>query len=161
MEKPSIYLETSVISYYTARRSRDISSIYHQDITRSWWESYRHNYTVYISAAVIDEIRRGDTEAANQRLKSVDEFVLLPILPECEQLAFRYARDLKLPAKALYDALHIAIATVHEVEYLVTWNCAHIANAHIRRGLQQINESEGRPSPVICTPEELLQDEQF
>jgi len=111
--------------------------------------------------SVLNEIGRGDPDAAAARLDAVSEFPLLPILPESESLAMQYAERLALPEKGVYDALHIAIASVHGVDYLVTWNCAHIANARMRRHLAAINSAMGFPLPVICTPEELLDDDTF
>ncbi len=161
MRRPTAYIESSVVSYYVARRSRDLIVLSHQEITCTWWNAHLHEYEACISQAVLDEIGRGDPAAARHRIEAVSHLPLVPVLNECERLAMAYARHLGLPASGLYDALHIAIASVHRIEYLVTWNCAHIANAHMRRGLGEVNGSEGFPLPVICTPEELLDDDAF
>ena len=159
MDKPKAYIESSVVSYYTAHRSRDLIVMAHQDITHTWWEKHLSKYEVCISAVVLDEIGRGDPEAASERLQAVSGFPVLPIRPEVEHLAALYDRELQFPGKSLRDTLHIALASVHAVDYLVTWNCRHIANAHIRRGLAELNRAEGISTPIICTPEELLDDD--
>lgn len=159
MDKPRLYIESSVVSYRVSRPSRDVIVLAHQEITRTWWKTCLPRYDVCISQVVVEEIRRGDPEAAARRLDSVSGFVYLPISEKVEQLAAVYLDDLLFPEKALRDTLHIALASVHDVDYLVTWNCAHIANAHIRRRLAEINAREGVSVPVICTPEELLDEE--
>jgi predicted nucleic acid-binding protein len=158
MNRPSVYIESSVVSYLTARPSRDVVALAHQKITRLWWKKCLPQYDVYISEVVLEEVRRGDPEAAVDRAKAVLDFPLLPIIPGVEALAAVYARELQYPEHSLRDALHIALASVHGVDYLVTWNCTHIANAHVRPRLAAINTNEGVPIPVICTPEELLDD---
>lgn len=114
---------------------------------------------VYISQVVLEEIQRGDPVAAKDRLKAASEFPLLPVCEEVEHLAAIYGTELLFPAKSLRDTLHIALASYHAMDYLVTWNCKHIANAHIRRQLQEINTREGVLTPIICTPEELLNED--
>jgi len=159
MDKPRIYLESSVISHRTARPSRDVIALSHQEITRVWWDNHIHEYELYASQVVLDEIRRGDPVAAAERLKVVARFPLLPLGPEVERLAAIYQEKLRLPEKSLRDTLHLAVASVHDVDYLVTWNCKHIANAHIRRQLQELNYGAGVHTPIICTPEELLDED--
>ena len=157
--KPSAYIETSVVSYYTVRRSRDLIVAAHQEITYAWWDEHLHEYAVYISQVVLEEIHRGDPAAAAERLTAVSEFQVLPASPEIEPLAVSYLTELRLPQDALYDTLHIALASIHCVDYLVTWNCRHIANAHLRKRLAEINMRLGVSTPIICTPEELLDDD--
>jgi predicted nucleic acid-binding protein len=159
MDKPTVYLESSVVSYYAARPSRDLIAVARQEITRAWWDKHLHEYQVYVSEAVRDEVRRGDPAAAAERLRAIAEMPLIPIPRESAALADLYAQRLHLPEKGEYDAFHIAIASLYGVDYLVTWNCKHIANAHMRRGLAEINMAEGLRMPIICTPEELLDDD--
>lgn len=159
MSCPKVYIESSVVSYHVARPSRDVVALAHQEITREWWMNRLPRFEPYVSELVLEEIRRGDSEAATERLRSVERFPLLPISREVESLAAIYAQELCLPEKALRDTIHIAVAAVHGIDYLVTWNCAHIANAQIRPALAEINLREGVPVPIICTPEELLDDE--
>lgn len=157
--KPTVYIESSVISYHCARPARDVIVLARQELTRYWWESCLFDYAPFISVFVLEEISKGDSEAAQKRLQSVADFPQLPIIPEIEPLFSLYVKELQLPERAYRDALHIAMASVHKIEYLVTWNCAHIANAVVRKKLAQINMIEGIGLPVICTPEELTNEE--
>lgn len=154
--KPTLYLETTVPSYYTAQPVRDIIVLAHQAITRTWWEQHLSRFEVYISPIVLEEASRGDPEQARHRLEILAPYPVLEATPEIEQLAQTYITDLAFPAKALRDAAHLAFACGYELDYLVTWNCTHIANAEIRRGLMSINATLGLRTPIICTPEELM-----
>lgn len=158
-DKPSVYIETSVVSYYTARRSRDLIVAAHQELTYAWWDRHLHEYSAYVSQVVLEESRRGDPAAATDRLTAVSNLQILPASQEVEPLALAYLSELRLPQDALYDALHIALASVHGIDYLVTWNCRHIANAHLRKRLAEINMRLRVSTPIICTPEELLDDD--
>jgi predicted nucleic acid-binding protein len=158
MDKPRVYVESSVVSYYVARPSRDVIVLAHQEITRDWWDHCLAKFDPYISEFVLEEIQRGDAQAAERRLAVVSEWSLLPVVPSVEHLVTVYATELHLPEASYRDALHIAMASVHGVDYLVTWNCRHIANAYVRRRLADINVLEGVSVPIICTPEELLDD---
>jgi len=150
-----LYLETSVVSYKVARPSRDVLVLARQQVTREWWEKSLQKYDVYISGIVIQEAEQGDPEAARERLDLIAPFPILAISEEAERLAALYLREMPLPPKALRDALHMAIASLNGMEYLVTWNCQHIAQGRIKRRLLEINTREGIESPIICTPEEL------
>lgn len=154
--KETIYLETSVISYYTAKPSRDIIVLAHQEITREWWDRALRKYDAVISEIVIEEARAGDIEAAKKRLAILKRFEHLELNPMVDKMSQVYVDKLKLPRKAFRDAVHLAVASVHSVDYLVTWNCAHIANGEIIKKLMKINTSYGIRTPVICTPEELM-----
>ena len=160
MDQPRLYIESSVVSYRAARPSRDVVVLAHQEITRAWWERCLPQYDVCISQIVVEEIRRGDPVAAARRLDSVSSFYSLPTSREVEELAAIYLDELVFPEKALRDTLHVAVASVHNIDYLVTWNCAHIVNAHIRRRLAEINLREGVSIPIICTPEEMVNDDE-
>ena len=154
--KPTLYLETTVPSYLTAWSSRDVVMLAHQQVTHEWWESRREAYEVFISQIVLDEAAMGDTAAARRRLALLTGFPLLDITQEVERLAAIYLQQIPLPEKAFRDALHLAIACAHGMDYLVTWNCTHIARGEVKRALESINAQEGIVSPTICTPEELL-----
>ena len=153
--KPTLYMETSIVSYLTARPSRDLIALAHQEITRKWWSDALPKFQVFISEVVIDEAKRGDIEAARKRLKALEDFAGLPILQEVEDLAEVYMKEFNLPPDASRDALHIAVASVHAIDYLLTWNCSHIANGVVRKRIREINTREGFSIPIICTPEEL------
>lgn len=156
MPKPSVYLESSVPSYYTARLSRDIVTLGHQETTREWWETAIERFEVFVSELVLREIGRGDPDAAKLRLSVLDEFKILPITNEALRLADIYLAFLPIPASAEADALHLAISSLGNVDYLLTWNCRHIANGFVISELALLNEKLGVMTPVICTPEELM-----
>jgi predicted nucleic acid-binding protein len=128
----------------------------HQEITREWWEKRAAALRLYISQLVIDEASAGDPAAARQRLKALEDLPLLDITPEIAELASSILAAGKIPRKAATDAAHIAIAAVHGMDFLVTWNCIHIANAAIAKALALICRQHGCECPVICTPEELM-----
>jgi hypothetical protein len=155
--KQKIYLETSFISYVTARPSRDLIIAAHQQITREWWDSRKKEFSLFISQLVVDESSQGDTEAASERLEVIK---VIPVL-ELNDLALGLARGfLKsgiIPEKAVEDSIHISLATVHGMDYLLTWNCKHIANASIRNKIAEICHNFGFEIPIICTPEELME----
>jgi predicted nucleic acid-binding protein len=128
----------------------------HQQVTRDWWEKRRGDFQIYISQLVLDEAGAGDPVAARQRLKLLQSLPLLDITPEVAELTSGILASGKIPRKAATDAAHIAIAAVHGMDFLVTWNCVHIANAAIVRALASICRRHGCECPVICTPEEVL-----
>jgi len=150
-----VYIETSVISYLTARPSKTILGAAHQQITSAWWER-RSEYELLISEAVLRECRAGDPDAAQRRLAIVADLPLLLITEDALQIAEALLKKTIIPPKAAEDALHIAIATVYGVDYLLTWNCRHIANPEIQRSIAACLEPVGLFLPFICTPEELL-----
>ena len=154
--KPKLYLETTVPSYLTAWPSRDLIRAGHQQITREWWQTRRDNFDIYISQFVLDEAGAGDTEAARERLAALQDFPLLDITDEVGGLAAALIASLALPAKAATDAAHIALAAVHGMHFLLTWNCTHIANAEMAVAIDGVCRERGFSCPVICTPEELM-----
>jgi predicted nucleic acid-binding protein len=154
--KPSLYIETTVPSYYVSRDSRDVVVLAHQQITRIWWETSLARFRAYISPVVLMEARAGDSEQARRRIELLAPFPILEASEAAEHLASRYMDELGLPDVAIRDAAHLAIASVYEMDFLVTWNCAHIANGEIVRRLTQFNTAAGIATPTICTPEELL-----
>ena len=153
--KSRLYLETTIPSYLTSRPSRDLIVAGHQQITREWWEGRKDAFDLYISQLVIDEAADGDPAMARERMRVLQELPLLDITPETEELTSSFLASGKIPQKAANDAAHIAIAAVHGLDFLVTWNCVHIANAAIAKGLALICREHGCELPVICTSEEL------
>jgi predicted nucleic acid-binding protein len=153
----NLYIETSVISYLTARPSRDVIALGHQQLTREWWERAALEFAFYASRLVVAEAQLGDPTAAAARLALLEPITLLAETAESRVLARRLLAVGGLPAKAASDALHIAIATVHGMDYLVTWNCKHIANARMLRFVGETCRAAGFEVPVICTPEELAE----
>jgi len=156
--KRKVYIETSVISYLTARPSKTILGAAHQQITLAWWET-RSRYDLVVSESVLRECGAGDPDAAKKRLTVLNDVPLILITEQALDIANSLIAKGIIPAKAAEDALHIAIATVNGVDYLLTWNCRHIANPEIQRGIAAHLDDIGLSLPFICTPEELLGDE--
>lgn len=154
--KPSLYIETSVISYLVARPSRDLLVAAHQHVTQVWWTQRRAQFELYASPLVVSEASQGDPQAAADRLRVLQELPLLELRTEARDLAERFVRANALPLKAIDDALHIATATIYGLDYLVTWNCTHIANAEIQKSLVRISVDQGYTLPTICTLLELM-----
>jgi len=156
--REKVYLETTVISYLTAWRSAQLLMAAHQEVTRIWWDEQKNRFDVFASQAVIEEALGGDPEAVQRRMAILEEIPELDITDHARDLAKSLLVNTPLPEKAQIDALHIAIATVHGMDYLLTWNCRHIANATFRHRIDIACESAGYQPPVLCTPLELLED---
>ena len=156
--KPSVYVETSVLSYLTARPSNDLRAMAHQAATIEWWDTQKTHYHLVASDLVIAEASRGNPEAAQRRLAAMSSFQLLQISQDVQNLAQLLVVQHALPPKAEADAVHVALAAVSGVEYLLTWNCTHIANAHTRPKIEATCRSYGYEPPVICTPLELIEN---
>lgn len=156
--KQTVYIETTVPSYLTAWPSRDVVRVGEQQVTRDWWDR-RSAYELRVSSLVILECKAGDAEAAARRLAALDGIPVLSQTSEAEVLAATLLREVPLPARAAADALHIAVAAVNGIAYLVTWNCTHIANATLRPQIEEVCRRSGYEPPVICTPKELLGEE--
>lgn len=156
-EKPTLYLESTIPSYLAAYPSRDLIVASHQQITHEWWQRARPNFEIYISQAVLDEISAGDPDATSRRLVLVEELPILALTEETETLAREYQDKLGLPQSAWLDVVHLACTVVYELNYLLTWNCTHLANGVIIQRLQGVNITLGRATPIIVTPEELLE----
>jgi hypothetical protein len=154
----TVYIETSILGYLTARPSRDLVVAANIEITREWWDKRSSDFQLYSSQAVIKETSQGDTAIATQRLKIVRNLALIDLNQSVLDLAEQFLERSSLPAKADVDAIHIAAATVHSMDYLLTWNCKHIANAQIQRKLAEISLDFGYELPILCTPYELLGD---
>lgn len=156
--KPYVYIESTVVSYLTAKSSRDLVIAAHQQITQEWWEKSLTRFQPYISQMVLLEIGAGDPEAATKRLESVMEMPVLEIRPEDERLAQKYLREIPMPGIAFRDAVHMAVASANGMHYLLTWNCRHLARGEVRAGLLRVNDKLNIMTPEICTPEELMED---
>ena len=152
----TVYIETSILGYLTARPSRDLVVAANIEITREWWDTRRSDFQLYSSQTVIKETSQGDAALATQRLEIVRDLALLDLNQSVLDLAEHFLERSSLLAKADVDAVHIAAATVHGMDYLLTWNCKHIANAQIQRKLAEISLDLGYELPILCTPYELL-----
>lgn len=152
----TVYIETSILGYLTARPSRDIVVAANIEVTKEWWNTRRGDFQLYSSQAVVKEISQGDVVIASQRLEIPANLSLLDLNQAVLDLAEQFLERSNLPAKADIDAVHIATATVHGMDYLLTWNCKHIANAQIQGKLAEISLDFGYELPILCTPYELL-----
>ena len=154
--KPSVYLETTIPSYVTGWLSSDLVTAAHQGITQAWWDRHRHEYDLHISVAVLDEARRGDPEAAQRRLTLLENIPTMEITDQAIVLSRQLADELPLPASADVDVLHIALAAVGGMDYLLTWNLKHIANVTFRKQIESVCRSQGYDPPIMCTPYDLM-----
>ncbi len=152
----TVYIETSIIGYLTARTSNNLILVANVEATREWWDTRRTQFDLYILQTVLDEVVRGDAEIASKRLEIISDFPLLKVDEAVQNLAMQFLAKSNLPPKAADDAIHIALATVYSLDYLLTWNCKHIANAQIQKKLSQISFDAGYELPTICTPYELM-----
>ena len=155
--KPKAYIETTVIGYLTAWSSRDVVIAGHQQITRVWWRSAADRFELVASQLVVNEASAGDSDAARQRLTKLESVTLLDATDEALELAQQLVQSGAIPKKAAEDAAHVAIAVTNGVEYLVTWNCRHIANATMRSQIETVCRNAGYEPTIICTPDELVE----
>ncbi len=154
---PKVYIETTIVSYLAAHPSRDLIVAGHQQITHEWWQTSRHNFAVVSSQLVAREAGAGDPEAAEARLAFLAELILLEITEEALTLAQHLLQSKVIPQDFPEDALHVAVAVVHGIEYLLTWNYKHLANAGMRSKIEATCRELGYEAVVICTPEELME----
>ena len=153
--KPTVYIETSFISYLTSRPSRDVIIAGRQMVSHDWWKIYRHRFELRISALVEEEISRGDPEAAKYRLDRTAEIPSLSISDEATDIAGLLLFHGVLPEGSEADALHIGIAAAQGIDYLLTWNFKHINNAETKSAIIELVESYGYKCPQLCSPEEF------
>lgn len=158
--KAKVYIETTIPSYLVARPSRDLLIAAHQQLTRDWWESRGPQFDLYVSEPVLEEAAAGDAILAKKRLEVLAEIRVLALTEGILKLAESLVAEGPIPPKAVGDALHIAVATAYACEYLLTWNCRHIANAEIQRMARLVVRRHGFELPTICTPEELMGEEE-
>lgn len=158
MARRRVYVETTIISYLAARPSRDLIVAARQQLTQTWWHHRRPDFDVYVSQLVLAEAEAGDPEAAERRATVLSGLPVLDIVPGVAELAATLVERVPLPPRAAADATHIALAAYHGMDFLITWNAAHIANAELRQRVEQVCRESGYPSPVLCTPDELLGD---
>ncbi|HKI30309.1 MAG TPA: type II toxin-antitoxin system VapC family toxin [Gemmataceae bacterium] len=152
----SVYLETTFISYLVARPSRDLLVAAHQQATQEWWANRRIEFENCVSQVVIGEASAGDPAEVQKRLAIIDGLPTIEITEDAESLTEAIMAAGILPPHAVRDAAHVAVAVVHGIDYLLTWNCKHLANAQIARRIASVCEKLGHRMPIICTPEELM-----
>ena len=153
--KPRVYIETSVISYYTSRPSRDIVTAGRQQITREWWDEALAAAVPSSAKPAVEEAKGGDPSAAESRLEALEAIPVLEITSETENLATSLVKTDTIPEGHSEDALHIALATVNAMDFLLTWNFHHINNAITKKRIGKVIEENGYECPVICSPDEL------
>jgi hypothetical protein len=156
--KRRVYIETSVVSYLASRPSRDVVVAGRQQLTHTWWEVRRPGFDLVISQVVLDEVRAGDPDAAQRRLTFIADLPSLDVTAEAAELAATLIERVPLPTQAAADAAHLAVAAYHGVDFLLTWNVAHIANAVLRRRVEDVCRDLGYGAPILCTPDELMED---
>jgi PIN domain len=152
----TVYIETTIPSYLAAKPSSVPSIASDQRATHYWWENERPGYRVYTSRFTLDEAAGGDSAAAARRLDWIKNIPRLPIMPEAEQLASDIAKLLRLPPKAIMDASHVALSILHKMDYLLTWNCTHLANPVLQKELVEYCGYHELHVPIICTPSGLI-----
>lgn len=155
--KQCVYIETSVVSYLTSRPSRDLLVAAHQQVTAEWWEHGLPSFEAFVSPLVIEEASRGDEAAARLRLEKIAGYAILEINENVRRLADLYFDSIQIAEKARGDAYHLAVSAYHGMDFLVSWNFGHILNPRVRAVVQRINAAQGIGTPLICTPEELLE----
>lgn len=151
----TVYIETTIVSFLVANPSRDAILGAHQQLTRQWWQNQRSAYQCLVSDETLTEAARGDAEQARLRLEALQKLPTLPITPEVENLADAILQSGSLPAAARSDAIHVAAATLAKVDFLLTWNCRHLANPHLQKQLRALMAARSLTLPEICTPIEL------
>jgi hypothetical protein len=153
--KPTVYIETTIPSYLTAWPSNNLLMAAHQLSTKQWWET-RDQFELFVSSVVIQECEKGDPLATDLRLKALQGIPVLLANEYHEKFLNEMIAELKLPSKAEADAGHIALAAIYGMDYLLTWNCKHIANATLRLKIVKVCERAGLICPMICTPDQLI-----
>ncbi|MEO6753074.1 MAG: type II toxin-antitoxin system VapC family toxin [Chthoniobacteraceae bacterium] len=155
----SIFIETTIPSYYVARPSRNLLQFARQELTREWWDGQRQQFDLFTSQLVLDEAAEGEQAKASERLQLLDGIALLELDKNAESLATKLIESGILPSFAGRDASHLAVAGVHGMDFLLTWNCKHIANPFLADRLQSCFSGMGVHLPVICTPEQFFTDD--
>jgi predicted nucleic acid-binding protein len=155
--RPKVYIETTIVSYLTSRKNRTLIVSAQQEATRRWWRLAKGGFELFASQLVVDEAALGDEAAAEKRLRAIANVSLLVFNDAARLLSKQLVERNVLPRRAAEDAAHLAIATVHGMDYLLTWNCRHLANAALRKVIEQTCKDSGYEPPIIATPFELLE----
>lgn len=155
---PSVYVETTILSYLTAWPSRALVMAARQQVTRDWWAARRHAYALYGSDLVLEEAGAGDPAAAARRLEASRGLTLLPLTAPVAALAAELQARAQIPERAKADAAHVAVAAVHGVDFVLTWNLRHLANAQLRPAMEAACRAAGYAPPVIATPDALMEN---
>jgi len=156
--KQKVYIETSILSYLTARPNNDLRAMANQTMTIEWWENRMSEFDIFISEFVVAESSQGNSEAATRRLAVITDIPELEITESVRVLGKALVAEGPIPKGAEIDAFHIAVAAVNGMDYILTWNCKHIANAVMRSKIEEVCLNHGFEPPTICTPQELMED---
>ena len=156
--KPRLYIETTIPSYLVARQSRDLRLAADQQTTQEWWDLRRHEFDLFISEVVLEESGKGDASFVAKRMALLARIPRLSTTTEADALASYLVDERIIPPVAAPDAVHLALATTHRMDFLLTWNCKHIHNPHLERRIEAACRKFNLVSPVICTPAELMGD---
>jgi hypothetical protein len=159
--KPTVYIETTVVSYLAARPSTDAILDARQRATRHFWEDYSDNFELIVSDIVITEIRQGNKMAAQRRIDALSGLTVLGLTPEAVGLALELINAGAVPRESQTDAQHIAVAVVNGIEYLTSWNYKHIVNETKRQHIDQVCRNAGYQPIILCTPAELIEEIQM
>lgn len=151
-----VYVETTVVSYLAARPSRDLIVAAQQQLTLEWWHTRRMEFELYVSQLVVEEASLGDRDAAERRLKFTEDLALLEVSDEVTRLGSALVSHGAIPVESFADAVHVAVAAVNGLDYLLTWNMAHILNAEQRPRIERVCRAAGFEPPVLCSPAELM-----
>lgn len=155
--KQKVYIETSIISYLTARPSNDLRAMANKNTTNEWWEGRMPTFEIYVSEFVVAEVSQGDPEAAARRMHVIADIPAIEVTEAVRELGKALVSEGPIPVGAEMDAYHIAVAAINEMDYLLTWNCKHIANAVMRPKVEAVCREHGFEPPIICTPQELME----
>jgi predicted nucleic acid-binding protein len=155
-----VYIETSIVSYLTARPSRNILAAAWQQVTLDWWEKKSPHFELFTSEMVLAEARQGDPVAVQKRMEKLQSIPDLEITEEVALFAQKLVEDGALPKEAMNDAIHLAVSAVHGIDYLLTWNCRHLDNAERKPLIRSVCAVAGYRCPEICTPQELMGEEE-
>ena len=156
--KQKVYIETTIISYLAARMSTNTIMAGRQVLTQDWWEQYSSSFDLVVSELVFQEAKEGDSVAALKRFEYISEIDSLTISDDAVHLAEALVKAGAIPKQYGEDALHIAVCAVNGIDFLLTWNCKHLANAFLRLKIVETVEDKGYQCPVICTPAELMEE---
>jgi predicted nucleic acid-binding protein len=154
--KNRIYIETTIVSYLTASPSKDVILLAQQRLTCEWWVEHRHRYELYTSRFVVDEAGDGNPDAARKRLEALKELLEVPVTDESLALAKSIVDEGLLPSRAGTDAMHLAIATVYDMDILLTWNCRHLAIPDILVQIGRFLRKKGYQLPLVITPFDMM-----
>lgn len=156
MDKESVYIETTIPSYLVSEKSQDVIVLSRQILTEQWWDEQRHKYHLFISDVVFEEISSGNVKYSQQRIEIIQNLEMLQINNEITEIALSYKGHFNLPDGLIRDLFHIAFCVYYNINFLLTWNCTHLANIHFIKQLKKFNEKNKLITPDIITPDLLM-----